>query len=444
MCRRAQVDATEESALAGRFDVSGYPTIKVRRSGARQLSPPRRGRMRREAGQRAPDRSAPPQHCARTPPLRRCACASGPRGASAQAAAPRKKGLLCAAAARPAAPRVAHARPLRAHLAAARAPGAQIFRSGKAGEYNGPRQAAGIVSYMLDQASPGARKVSAAELATLRSALRDDAPESMVVLFVAKASDVEGSEGLFGAKPSALGEAFSSLASKLRESFTFAWSADAEAAAAAGAKAGSVAVLHSPLLAGGKSEPAAVFYDGAATAEALEAWLWPASLPRVGELTARTAPRYAAADAPLVRVALPTDWRSDAKGANYWLNRLRRVAAAHPALRFAAVKPSAPLAALADYGVDASPDFSVTAQHAGRKYAAAGKWDPKAPEESVAAFLKGLEDGTLEPHVKSGPLPEGGLENGVSVLVGKNFDAVGLDQDKGAAGCARMHQAPTE
>jgi len=289
------------------------------------------------------------------------------------------------------------------------------------------------VSYMLDQASPGARKVSAAELAALRSALRDDAPESVVVLFVAKASDVEGGEGLFGAKPSALGEAYSALASKLRESFTFAWSADPEAAAAAGAAAGSVAVLHSPLLAGGKSEPAAVFYDGAASADALEAWLWPASLPRVGELTARTAARYAATKAPLVRVALPTDWRADAKGANYWLNRLRRVAAAHPALRFAAVKPGSPLAALADYGVDASPDFSVTAQHEGRKYAAPGKWDPKAPEESVAAFLAGLEAGSLEPHVKSGPLPEGGLENGVTVLVGKNFDAVGLDQDKGAA-----------
>ncbi len=274
--------------------------------------------------------------------------------------------------------------------------------------------------------------MTAAELATLRGALRDDAPESVVVLFVAKASDVEGGEGMFGAKPTALAEAFGATAAKLRESFTFAWSADADAAAAVGAKAGSVAVLHSPLLAG-KAEPALVPYSGAANADALEAWLWPASLPRAGELTQRTAARYTAASAPLVRVALPTDWRSDAKGANYWLNRLRRVAAAHPNLRFAAVKPSSPLAALADYGIDtAVADFSVTAQHAGRKYAMAGAWDPKAPEESVAAFLKSLEDGTLEPHVKSGDLPEGGLENGVTVLVGKNFDALGLDQDKGA------------
>ena len=271
---------------------------------------------------------------------------------------------------------------------------------------------------MIDQASPGARKVNAAELATLRAALRDDAPESVVMLFVAKASDVEGSEGLFGAKATALGEAFSSLAAKLRESFTFAWSADADVAAAFGAKAGSVAVLHSPLLAG-KSEPEVVPYDGAASAEALEAWLYAASLPRAGELTQRTAGRYAAAGAPLVRVALPTDWRSDAKGANYWLNRLRRVAAAHPTLRFAAVKPSSPLAALADFGVEGgAADFSVTAQHEGRKYAMAGAWDPKAPEASVAAFLKGLEEGSLEAHVKSGQLPDVGLEYGVTVLVG--------------------------
>jgi hypothetical protein len=192
--------------------------------------------------------------------------------------------------------------------------------------------------------------VSAAELATLRLALRDDAPESVVVLFAAKASDVEGGEGLFGAKPSALGEAFTAAAAKLRESFTFAWSADPEAAAAGGVKAGTVAVLHSPLLAGGKSEPAVVPYDGAATADAIEAWLWPASLPRAGELTQRTASRYAAAGEPVVRVALPTDWRSDAKGANYWLNRLRRAAAAHPSLRFVAVKPSSPLAQLSEFG----------------------------------------------------------------------------------------------
>jgi len=282
---------------------------------------------------------------------------------------------------------------------------------------------------MIDQAVPGARKVSASELERLRGALREDAPESLVVLFAAKESDVEGSTGLMGSQ-SKLGGVFLGLAERQRESFSFAWSADPEAAAQAGVKPGTLAVLHSPLLAGGKLEPAVVAYSGAVDGEAAESWLWKASLPLVGELTSRTQPRYAHADATLVRVALPTDWRSDAKGANYLLNRLRRVAQLHPMLRFAAVKPDAQLAALAEHGVsDDAKAFSVTAVGAGgAKFAMEGSWSP-TDSSTLEAWLQRLEGGLLEPFIKSEPVPSG-LDNGVTVAVGKTFHATVLDETK--------------
>jgi hypothetical protein len=283
-----------------------------------------------------------------------------------------------------------------------------------------------------DQAAPAARKVSAAELAKLRTALRDDAPEPVLVLFVAKASEVEGGGGLLGGKPSKLGEAFLAAAQSLREHLTFAWTADADAAAAAGVKPGTLAVLHSSLLSGTKSEPAGVPYEGAADAAIIEEWAWTASLPRVGELTPRSAPRYAKAGGSLVRVGLALDWVSDAKGANYLLNRLRRLAAARPALRFAAVKPGAPAARLTEFGVSGDGAFSVTVESdSGAKYASPAVWSPKEPVESVTSFLNDLEAGKLEPFIKSEPIPEG-TDNGVTVLVGKTFDAVALDDTKGA------------
>jgi hypothetical protein len=285
--------------------------------------------------------------------------------------------------------------------------------------------------------------VTAAELATALTVLRDDAPEPVVCLFVAKASDVEGSTGLLGSRTKT-GDAFLSLATKLRESFTFVWTADADAAAKAGVKPGTAAVLHSPLLAGSKLEPAVVPFSGSASdADALEAWLWGASLPLVGELTARTSPRYAKAGAPLLRVVLPTDWRADAKGANYWLNRLRRAAAAHPSLRFAAVKPSAPDALLSDFGLTPTDaKFAVTLVHGDAKYAVPdgmpSRWAPSDPVESLSAFIAAFEAGGVEQYVKSEPVPEG-KANGVTVVVGKTFDAVVLDDTKGARARLRRH-----
>lgn len=278
------------------------------------------------------------------------------------------------------------------------------------------------MSYMLDQASSGAAKVGAAELDVALLRLRDDAPEPLVVYFAAKASDYEGTAGLLGKKPAALAAAFAAAADELRESFSFAWTADPAALAAHGAAPNSVAVLQPPLL--GKSETGAV-YGGAAEADALAAWVWGASLPLVGELTPRTEPRYAKAGLPLARVALATDWRNDPKGANYHLNRLRKLAAAYAGrLRVAAVKPASPLAALAEFGVDdaaaaAGPAVTVT-DAKGKRYAAPAPWSAKDPA-ATAAFLDSFLGGAVAAHVKSEAVPAG-PDNGVTVVVGRTFD----------------------
>jgi hypothetical protein len=283
---------------------------------------------------------------------------------------------------------------------------------------------------MVDQAAPNARKVTALELEALLVGLRDGAPEPQVVFFASKDSDVEGSSGLLGSR-SKVGDAFLSLAERLRDSFSFAWTSDPAAAQQHGVKPGTVAVLHSRLLTG-KLEPAAVAHTGSsADVDALEAWLWPASLPLVGPLTQRSAPRYLKAGGLLVRVAVPNSWADDAKGANYLLNRLRRVAGQHPGLRLVSMALDSPLAGLTEFGIGsgAAGALSVTAQTPeGAKYAMPGTWSPQAPE-ALQAWLKDLAAGKVETYVKSQPVPEG-KEGGVTVVVGRTFDSVVLDDTK--------------
>ena len=319
--------------------------------------------------------------------------------------------------------------PVRVLIASTTSLALQLFRNGKDSEYKGPRDAAGIVSYMMDQAAPDARKVTALELDALLVALRDGAPEPQVVFLAAKDSDVEGSTGLLGSR-SKMGDAFMSLSGRLRDHFSFAWTSDPAAAQQHGVKPGTVAVLHSRLLTG-KLEPGAVAYSGSADVDALEAWLWPASLPLVGPLTQRSAPRYLKAGGLLVRVAVPNSWADDAKGANYLLNRLRRVAGQHPGLRLASMAPDSPLAGLTEFGIGsgAAGALSVTAQTPeGAKYAMPGTWSPQAPE-ALQAWLKDLAAGKVETYVKSQPVPEG-KEGGVTVVVGRTFDTVVLDDTK--------------
>ena len=97
------------------------------------------------------------------------------------------------------------------------------------------------------------------------------------------------------------------MAETLRETHSFAWTADAAAAAEYGVKAGSAAVLLPPALKGKEETMVATYAPGllGASAKSLEAWVKPAFVPLVGEVSARTAPRYADLGKPIVRFAVP-------------------------------------------------------------------------------------------------------------------------------------------
>lgn len=129
----------------------------------------------------------------------------------------------------------------------------------------------------------------------------------------------------------------------------------------------------------------------------LRAALAPPNAVAQGEYSQRTAPRYEAAGKPVVRVAVPLNWATDAKGSNYHLNRIRRVAKNYKDLKFAGISSS--FYDLAEFG--ASGDFSVTVSDVatGKKYAFEGTWnpgkdDPAAVTAFLDSFLKARRDGS--------------------------------------------------
>ena len=51
-------------------------------------------------------------------------------------------------------------------------------------------------------------------------------------------------------------------------------------------------------------------------------------------------------------------------------------------------------------------------------------------EKAIAAFAKGVVDGTVDPEYKSAAIPDEPTDGGVTIIVGKNFDSIVKDAKK--------------
>ena len=58
------------------------------------------------------------------------------------------------------------------------------------------------------------------------------------------------------------------------------------------------------------------------------------------------------------------------------------------------------------------------------------KFEGEYTEEGLLAFAKSVVDGTATADFKSAEIPEEPLDEGVTVVVGKNFESIVLDKTK--------------
>jgi protein disulfide isomerase len=286
-------------------------------------------------------------------------------------------------------------------------PTIKIFRNGEHTEYEGPRDAAGIVNYVKKQSGPASKPLET-----------DEAVES----FLAKQTDAIVL-GVFSDKSSAKYSTFTKTANSLRDKFTFAETF--ASGAASKYVADGVALIQPQAFQSKLEHPLATTTD-LSSSVILKSWINKNSLPLVGVFDENTAERYDAAKKPVVTVWANIDFKLDPKGSNYVANRVRKIAQQFPDVLFAVADIRARSAGqtLAQHGISASDLFAVTAKSAeGFKYVFKGLTNqPKGfKAEGLETFVQDLIDGKLEPYLKSEDEPAQSTVEGVTTLTAKTF-----------------------
>jgi len=263
-----------------------------------------------------------------------------------------------------------------------------IFHNGNKVEYQGPRDADGIVRYMRARAGPSAKTLAdAAAVEAFAKGKRD-------IVFVAY-TDAE----------SKFGKNFLKFAGEHRENFAFGITPATEER-----KDVVVAYRNFP------KEDAEVVYPGNKDSnEELRKWMFSVSLPLAGLYNDDTKVRYGSL--PLFAVFSTFDAEHDPSGLRYVLNRLRPVAKQFVGkLHFVAMSSSQ--SSFDDLGFSRTDKYSFAIIDGEKLYASDLN---KLDKEEMAKFATKFLAGEVAQSIKSQEVPEN-KEGDVFVVVGKTFE----------------------
>ncbi|PAA86459.1 hypothetical protein BOX15_Mlig005470g3 [Macrostomum lignano] len=288
-------------------------------------------------------------------------------------------------------------------------PTLKIFKNGEvSSDYNGPREADGIVKYMKSKAGPSSRLLKdASGLDKLMAG-----QEPFVVAFFSS----ESASGL---------SAFKQAADSLSEDFAFAHSVSADINSKFGFN--DQVVIMRPTVLQSKFEDNKLAYSGAMDSGALRAWIEANIYGMVGHRTSGNSKYF---KQPLVTAYYGVDYERNPKGTNYWRNRIMKVAKKYTGtgLHFSVANSKAMSFELSEFGVD-SPDeqkvYVAAKNDKGQKF----KMAEDFTMDAFDAFLTDLQAGRLTPYLKSEPEPES-QSAPVKIAVAKNFDKLVNDPTK--------------
>ncbi|KAL6462893.1 hypothetical protein MHYP_G00293150 [Metynnis hypsauchen] len=291
-------------------------------------------------------------------------------------------------------------------------PTLKIFRKGKDFEYNGPREKFGIVDYMSEQAGPPSKQVQA--LKQIQELLKDG-DDALIV-------------GVFSSEEDSGYEVYQEACNSLRDDYKFRHTFSSEIAKFLKASPGQVVVLQ-PEKFRSKFEPSSQAFSikDSTTASELQDFFKKHTLPLVGHRKpSNDAKRYTAR--PLVVVYYGVDFSFDYRVATqFWRSKVLEVAKDFPEYTFAIADEEDYSDELKSLGLSESGEevnVGILAE-GGKKYAMEPEeFDSEVLQEFVVAFKKGK----LKPIIKSQPIPKD--KGPVKVVVGKTFDDIVLDTKK--------------
>ncbi|KAM4718422.1 protein disulfide-isomerase A4 [Anableps anableps] len=427
----AKVDATKADAVASRFDVSGYPTIKILKNGEPVDYDGERTEkaiVARVIEVSQPDWKLPPEatlvltkdnfdetvdnadiilvefyapwcgHCKRLAPEYEKAAKE-----LSQRSPPIPLAKVDATV----------ETELASRFGVSGYPALKIFRKGKAFEYNGPREKYGIVDFMSEQAGPPSKQVQAAKQV---QELIKDGDDAVIV-------------GIFSSEQDAAYETYIEACNVLREDFSFRHSFSSEVAKLLKASPGQIVIIQ-PEKFNSKYEPSSnkLSVKESTSVSEVQDFFRKHSIPLVGHRKpSNDAKRYT--KRPLVVVYYGVDFSFDYRIATqFWRSKVLDVAKDFPEYTFAIADEEDYAEELKSLGLSESGEevnVGILAD-GGKKFAMEPEeFDSEVLREFVVAFKKGK----LQPIIKSQPVPKNN-KGPVKVVVAKTFDEIVMDTQK--------------
>ncbi|KAH8296943.1 hypothetical protein KR044_001258, partial [Drosophila immigrans] len=285
-------------------------------------------------------------------------------------------------------------------------PTLKIFRHDEVSQdYNGPREANGIVKYMRAQVGPASKQVRSVEEFTKFLDTKD------TTIF-----------GYFSDVDSKLAKTFLKFADKNREKYRFGHSDDKEVLKQQG-ETDKIALIRAPHL-NNKFEASTIKFEGSSETD-LATFIKENFHGLVGHRTQDTSRDF---QNPLITAYYSVDYQKNPKGTNYWRNRVLKVAKEFVGqLTFAISSKDDFQHELNEYGYDFVGDKPVILARDAKnlKYALKDEFSV----DSLNDFVEKLLANELEPYIKSEPVPESN-DAPVKVAVAKNFDEVVINNGK--------------
>ncbi|TFK75865.1 disulfide isomerase [Pluteus cervinus] len=283
-------------------------------------------------------------------------------------------------------------------------PTLKIYKNGSATDYTGPRQADGIVSYMVKQSLPAVSEVTAANHDEFQKA-----DKLVVVAYLASSTEEPAPE-------------FSATADKHRDDYLFGLTTDKDAIAAAGVTPPAIVVYRS------YDEPRTEYPLPASslTVKELEGWVQDLAVPIIDEVSGENYAVYSNSEKPLAYLFVdPT-----VEGREAQIDAVRTVAKKYKSkVNFVwidAVRFGDHARAL-NLQQTNWPSFVIQDLKQQLKYPF--DENKEVTTEAASEWVEEFIAGKLEPSLKSAPIPESQDES-VFTLVGKQFDEVVFDDSK--------------
>jgi len=278
-------------------------------------------------------------------------------------------------------------------------PTLKIFRSGTPVDYQGPRKADSIVSYMKKQLLPALSEVTAKNAESFVDS------DNVVVVGFFKSTDSKEYQALL------------SVANKLRDSFIFGATVDSSVVSKYSASTPSVILFK-------KFDEGKNTYSGTFSEDALTKFIQTSSVPLMDELGSDNYGKYVETGLPLAYLFVTSDEDKATYGPI-----IEAIAKTYKGkINFVHIDANKYGGHGKGLGLDTFPGVVIQVPEANLKYVY--EQTKKITKKDLEAFVKDFDEGKLEPSFKSQAVPEQEFEGDVRVLVGKTFADVVLDKSK--------------